>query len=284
MSPFCRSPRFFLSLLLSPLASFPSLHRPALLLPAHTRTRTQCYTHTQTHAQLSARLVAEHRPGVLGPCLGPGRREAAPGRAGGAFTAPGSRAPAPGLLRVQAGPGRGLRPGQRQRQGPGPGQEQPPAASRGGGGLCLAGAGRWLCSTSLFDALLVEQYHLADNVTQMSAFRRKSRNPRPFRAPGAAAGAPPSPLPNPPLSLHPDAGRGKSHCCCPCNPAAVEEGNHPTTPPGQALVPGQQTMALARCRRALPPSPAPEQRGGPGLAPPARPRLPVPGGEEGWDR
>lgn len=31
-------------------------------------------------------------------------------------------------------------------------------------------------------------------------------------------------------------------------------------------------------------SPAPEQRGGPGLAPPARPCLTVPGGKEGWDQ
>lgn len=57
----------------------------------------------------------------------------------------------------------------------------------------MAGAGRWLRSTSLRDALLVEQYHLPDNVTQMSAFRRKSRKPRPFRAPGAVAGAPTTP-------------------------------------------------------------------------------------------
>lgn len=276
--------RVFLSLFSFPplLPSPPFIAQPSFSprTRVHAHKATHARTRTRTHAGLSAPLVAEHRPGLLGPCPGPGRREQPQNEPGGAATAPGSRAPAPGLLRVRAGPGRGLRPGQRQGPGPGQGQRRsPPAVAEGcawlepGGGCaphpCVTLS--WL-SNIISLITLLKCRHLDG----------KAETLRPFRAPGAAAGAPPIPLRNPPLPVHPDAGTGKSHCCCPCNPAAVEEGNHPTTPPGQALVLGQQTMAVSTCRRALPPSPAPEQRGGPGLAPPARPCLPVPGGKEGW--
>lgn len=123
------------------------------------------------------------------------------------------------------------------------------------------------------------QHRLADNVTQMSAFRRKSRNARCLRAPGAAAVAPPNPSPVPRCLCIPMQGQQNPIAVVAATPLQWKKGTTPHRPRAWLWCRASRQWLWRGAAGPCLPAPLPSS----GAAPPgtARPPMSAPARREG---